>query len=110
MRSISGRFWLSLITILVFTCGLKAQKVEVTQDFVDSAAKAFNEVKVLRDLTATQKEVIASQDELIKTKNLYIEQLMLQNELLKKQIEEYSKLKCNQVSFFYGVVKIKRCK
>lgn len=108
MRSLSRRAWLLLV---LFLCvGVNAQKVEVPQEFVDTAAKSFQEVKVLRQVVEEQKSLISAQDDNIKAKEEYIQSLKLQIEALKSQVSEYSRLKCDTFSFLFGIVKYKRCK
>lgn len=111
MRGLSKRSWLLSLALIAVTWAQGiGQKVEVDKEFVNSAVKAFNEVRVLRELTAEQEKTISLQEQLLSSRESYIEELKKQNLLLQRQIEEYSKLKCSSVSFLFGVIKIKRCK
>lgn len=69
------------------------------------------------DVIDKQDAEIKAQTDQLARQNTLIERLLAQNELLlsqsklqNEQIRDLSKLKCDTTSFFFGLIKNKRCK
>lgn len=85
-------------------------QVTVSQGFVDDASKAFKEVVVLRAAVDAQKRLIADLDVLVAAQD---RSAAAKDLVIKSQTEEISllrQLKCEQTSYFFGLVKKKKCK
>jgi hypothetical protein len=96
------RSLMSVILVVGMAVAASAQKVEVTPEFIDSANKSFMEVVLLRRAVDSQERALKAQDELIAEKEKT-------NKLLLEQLKFYRELKCDQTSFFFGLIKNKRC-
>lgn len=95
---------LMLVVLLVATAtAAHAQKkVEVSQEFIDSANRSFMELVLSRQAVVSLESALKAKDEVVAAKN---ETIKLQME----QIEMYRKLKCDKTSFLFGVIKNTRC-
>jgi hypothetical protein len=96
------------VMVVAGTIAANAQKVEVPQEFIDSASKSFMEVVLLRQAVVSQEKALAAKDETIKAKDEVIE---AKNETIRfrdEQINYYRKLKCDETTIFF-VFKNKRC-
>lgn len=85
-------------------------QVTVSQGFVDDASKAFKEVVVLRAAVDAQKRLIADLDLLIAAQE---RSAGAKDLVIRSQTEEISllrQLKCEQTSYFFGLIKKKKCK
>lgn len=122
MRSISRGCGLSLV-VFVFAVvvgfgqdagsrggvGSGGDEVVVSQQFVDTAARAFIEVKALRELVEEYKRSLALTQESIRLRDEVIRSRTEEVSVLQKKVEALTLQKCSRVSFLFGVVKIKRC-
>lgn len=126
MRSISVRFGVSLTAFLVLFIGVafgqgkegtlpkggdvKGEEVVVSQEFVDAAARAFAEVKLLREMVEGYKRALERADEGARARD---EQIRLQAQeigILEQKVEVLTKIKCSSIGFLWGVVKFRRCR
>ena len=89
-----------LLAIVLFAAPLTAQ-VTVTQGFLDDSNRAFVELKASREVIEAQKTTITAKNELIAAQAESIA-------VLKAQVADLSKLKCDTTSIFL-LIKIKRC-
>lgn len=104
------------IFILFGALTASAQKVEVTQGFVDDSKKAFDEVVALREAKKALTETITAKNQTIQSKD---ETIAAKNETIKakdetillkdSQIENYRKIKCDKTSYLFGLIKSTRC-
>ena len=101
---------ITIILLLFCAAYISAQKVEVSQSFVDDATKSFIEVRALRDLEDARKAEITAKDEQIRLQQQLIDALKIQNNVLLQQNQDLSKLKANKVRFFWGIISITRYK
>jgi uncharacterized protein HemX len=101
---------LLVLTLLVGASAVSAQqRVEVSQEFIDTANKSFTEVVLLRQAVVSLEKALAAKDETIEAKNDVIKAKDQTIALRDEQVEFYRKLKCDQTNFFFGLIKNKRC-
>ena len=101
-----------LLVAFIF-CGafcVQAQTVQVPQDYLDSSAKAFREVIALRSAVEAQKQAMDSKDQLVATQDALIKSQATEIKLREEELDYYRKLKCDKTSFFFGVIKLTRCR
>lgn len=84
-------------------------KVEVTQEFVDDANRAFIEVVALREVKRTHEAKDVVEAERDKLKDELIESLRREVKFRDEQVELYRKLKCDKTSLLFGLIKNTRC-
>lgn len=101
---------LSVLILLGAASVANAQsRVEVSQEFIDTANKSFTEVVLLRQAVDALQQARAAEKE---TKEALKEVVKAKDETIKlkdEQLDEYRKLKCDQTSFLFGLIKNKRC-
>lgn len=84
------------------TAAAHAQRVEVPQEFIDSANRSFMEVVLLRQAVAAHEGAGKAKDETIAMQKETNKQLL-------EMVEQYRKMKCDTTTFLWGVIKNKRC-
>lgn len=109
MRSLSGRFGVPII-IFVVCMAVQAQKVEVSEEFLKSADKAFSEIILLREQNKLLNEIIKNQETIIAEQKNSVQQLKTEIELKDKKIDILNKLKCDKTILFFGLVKRVKCR
>lgn len=94
----------------------KPSTVEVSQEFLNSSSRAFEEVVLLRIAVDAQAKLIDAQaaeskakDELIISERAHKESILRENATLKEQVEIYKKMTCDK-SIFLFIFKKVRCK
>lgn len=104
---------LTIIFILLWGCVIA--NAQTTQEQPDTATlvralnKALNEVETSRTAIAASDRLIAAQDAEIKALKAQITALELLNELKDKEIERVLKIKCNRISFLFGLIRKTTC-
>jgi hypothetical protein len=100
----------TLILTLFLAISASAQTVEVPQKLLDRAEQSFRETSELRKAVdaleteiETRKRLEAAQSDLISSLKTEIAALREQNVAL-------SKIKCDTNSFFFGLLKSKKCR
>lgn len=111
----------SVFAMLLITGGLFAQSdktstVPVTQEFLNSSTRAFEEVVALRTAVAAQQKAIdaltalsESQEKLITSEKALNESLLREIKVKDERIEIYKKMNCDK-SIFLFIFKKVRCK
>jgi hypothetical protein len=86
-----------------------AQKVEVSQQFVDDANTAFVEVVALRKVVEAQQNEIQARIKLDESRMLLIDAKDKQIEAQNEMVRKLTAIKCNETRWLFGIVKTKRC-
>lgn len=124
MRKTFTRTIFMLILGLFLYTAARAQTQTVDQAFIDSATKAFREVRADRDLIQVQKDEISLQNSVIEAragesaaKDALIQALNERDaartqviNALQLQVKALSALSCDTTSLFWGIIKKKRCR
>jgi hypothetical protein len=98
---------LSIAFIFLFAFAVSAQKVEVSQEFINRATQAFDEVVALRAVVDAQKQQIEAQKKLDAINAEIIrkhEEKDAENAKLIALLEKKSRRK---ISIFFGLVSIR---
>lgn len=105
-----------LSTGVLFAQSDKSSTVPVSQEFLNSTSRAFEEVVLLRTVLAAQQKAIKAleeqsvlQEKLITSEKALNESLSREIKVKDEQIAAYRKLTCDKWSFLFIFSK-KRCK
>lgn len=104
------KFILIAALLLVVPALARAQTVQVPQDYLDSSTKAFREVIALREAVDAQKQALAAKDQTIAAQDALVRSQAAEIKLREEELDYYRQLKCNVLSFGFGLIKSKRCK
>jgi hypothetical protein len=106
----------TLAAILILASTLTAQ-VTVSQEYLQDSARAFIELKALREVDQAQKAEIearkaenAAKSDLIAALKREIEAKDILTRTLTEQNKDLARLKCDKTTFLFHLVTIKRCK
>jgi hypothetical protein len=108
------KIMLRLQVIAIFTLfavtPLRAQSVTVSQGFVDDATRAFIELRAEREVNKAIEKELTAKNALIEAQKVLIENQKQQNLFLIEQNAILAKIKCDKISFLFGIIKKTTCR
>lgn len=97
-----------ILTIFLLVSTSNAQ-VTVSQSFLDDATKAFIELRAERSVNQALENELKAKNALIEAQKDLIESQKRQNVFLAEQNAALARLRCDQVSFLFGLIKKRSC-
>jgi hypothetical protein len=97
-----------ILTLILAT--VSAAQVSVSQSFVDDATKAFIELRAEREVNKAYEREMQAKNSLIESQKALIETQKQQNIFLAEQNQALARIKCDKVSFFWGIIKKTTCR
>jgi hypothetical protein len=97
-----------ILTLILAT--VSTAQVSVSQSFVDDATKAFIELRAEREVNKAYEREMQAKNLLIESQKALIESQKQQNIFLAEQNQALAKIKCDKVSFLFGLIKKTTCR
>jgi hypothetical protein len=98
-----------ILTLLLLSATATAQ-IPVSQSFIDDATRAFIELRAEREVNKAIEKELTAKNALIEAQKVLIENQKQQNLFLIEQNAILAKIKCDKISFLFGIIKKTTCR